>query len=182
MPKVFSSSPIFVDLFYGVVVGSAVALLSWKDKWSLLLEIVWILAVLEDWFLYYRHVVDEESKKVTYSFNSLITEFLILLSWFLGFEALKEEEYHARFFLCFSAFYVLKVVAGVTFYYKHGQLFSRRMLYDSFWLVLPLAALFITHCQKGLDFWAQYWILAGVTAIVLIIWWAVTTISPPEKM
>lgn len=181
MPRVFSNSPIFVDLFYGVVVGSAVALLSWKDQWNLLLEIFWILAVLEDWFLYYRHVLDEEEKKVTYSLKSLIAEFFILLAWFLGFEALKESEYQARFFICFSAFYLLKVFAGVTFYSKHGQLFSRRMLYDLLWLVLPLTAWILTHRAQHMSFWNQYWIAMGVTTAVLSLWWFVTTMWPPAK-
>jgi len=181
MPKVFSNNPLFVDLFYGVVVGSAVALLSWKDQWNLLLEIVWIVAVLEDWFLYYRHVVDTEAKKVTYSFQSLMTEFLILLSWFLGFQALKEQDQQSWFFLCFSVFYLLKVAAGVTFYLKHGQLLSRRMLYDSFWLLLPLTAWGLHHWGATLSFWTQYWIAAGVTTAVLCFWWFVTTMCPPVK-
>src|SRR5436190_24349476 len=105
MPKFFSDQPLFVDLFYGVVVGSAVASLSLANRAFLLFEIIWILAVLEDWYLYYRYVVDPKGKGVTYSFRSLLFEFGILVTWFLGFQALREVDQQGWFFLFFCLFY-----------------------------------------------------------------------------
>jgi hypothetical protein len=176
MPQIFSDKPLFVDLFYGVVVGSAVASLSLAEHDRLLMQIVWVIAVLEDWYLYYRHVVDPEGKGVVYSFRSLLTESFILVAWFLGFQALKENNQQPWFFLFFSLFYGLKVLAGVTFYYKHGQLFSRRMGYDAIWLLLLAASWCVS--RNGQDFACQFWVLAGITAPILILWWVLTTIWP----
>jgi len=178
MPKIFSDKPLFVDLFYGVVVGSAVASLSLAERDRLPMQIVWVLAVLEDWYLYYRYVVDPEGKGVVYSFRSLLTEFFILLAWFLGFQALKEIGQQPWFFLFFGVFYGLKVLAGVTLYAKHHQFFSRRMAYDAIWLVLLAASWFIS--RNGQSFACQFWVLAGITAPVLILWWVVTTFWPPH--
>jgi hypothetical protein len=177
MPRIFSDKPLFVDLFYGVVVGSAVASLSLAERDRLLMQIVWVLAVLEDWYLYYRHVVDPEGKGVVYSFKSLLTEFFILLVWFLGFQALKETSQQPWFFLFFNLFYGLKVVAGVTFYYKHNQLFSRRMAYDVIWLLLLVACWFVS--RNGQDFACQFWVLAVITTPILILWWVLTALWPP---
>jgi hypothetical protein len=177
MPKIYSDKPIFVDLFYGVVVGSAVASLSLAESDRLPMQVVWVLAVLEDWYLYYRHIADPEGKGVVYSFRSLLTEFLILLAWFLGFQALKESGQQSWFFVFFALFYGLKVLAGVTFYFKHGQLFSRRMAYDAIWVVLIAASWFVSG--HGQDFTCQFWVLAGITTPVLVLWWLLTTFWPP---
>lgn len=176
MPQIFSDKPLFVDLFYGVVVGSAVASLSLSEHDRLLMQAVWVIAVLEDWYLYYRHVVDPEGKGVIYSFRSLLTEFLILVAWFLGFQALKENNQQPWFFLFFGAFYGLKVLAGVTLYAKHGQFFSRRMAYDAIWLILLPAAWCLS--RNGRDFAWQFWVLAGITAPILLLWWVLTTFCP----
>jgi len=179
MPKVFSDKPIFVDLFYGVVVGSAVASLSLANRAFLLFQVIWILAVLEDWYLYYRHIVDPEGRGVAYSFRSLVIEFAILLTWFLGFQALREDGQQDWFFLFFSLFYGIKVFAGVTFYAKRHQLFSRRMAYDSLWLIQILAAGWLYHV--GGYFVCRFWILSIVTAAVLILWWLLTHFRPPAS-
>lgn len=98
MGKLKSSNPIFVDLFYSVVVGSAIAMLSVDNSKTLAFQIAWVIAVLEDWYLYYSHVVDEETGAVTWNFKSLLIEFGILTSWFLGFNALSKEGTRHLFF------------------------------------------------------------------------------------
>lgn len=178
MPKVLSDKPLFVDLFYGVVVGSAVASLSLAAMDRLVFQILWIIAVLEDWFLYYRHIVDPEHKRVVYSLRSLVIEFAILLTWFLGFQALKEDGQEGWFLLFFCLFYGVKVLAGVTFYAKHGQLLSRRMAYDSMWLVQIGAAVWLWY--KGVSFGPAFWTIAGVTSLVLATWWLLMRYRPPE--
>lgn len=177
MPQIFSDKPLFVDLFYGVVVGSAVASLSLAEHDRLLMQMVWVVAVLEDWYLYYRHVVDPEGQGVVYSFRSLLTEFLILVAWFLGFQALKENNQQPWFFLFFSLFYSLKVLAGVTLYIKHGQFWTRRMAYDAIWLTLLAAVWYVT--RVGQDFGHQFWLLAVITTPILVLWWLLTTFRPP---
>jgi hypothetical protein len=180
MAKLFSNEPLFVDLFYGVVVGSAIALMSLVDLEKLFFQIVWVFAVLEDWFMYYRHVVDTENKRISYTFKSLLFEFGILLVWFLGFQALKEDKQEHYFLLFFSLFYLIKVIAGVSFYSRHSMLMSRRMLYDSFWLVLPLAAWSISHFGNALAFAVKFWIVTGITIIVLVTWWLFMHFAPPR--
>jgi len=183
MAKLFSNNPLFVDLFYGVVVGSAIASLSLKDLDKMPYQIVWVLAVLEDWYLYYRHVLDEEEAKVSFSFKSLVIEFSILVSWFLGFQALKEENQENHFFFFFGTFYVIKVLAGVSFYAKHRQLLSKRMLYDSLWIIMPLTAWSLARWggRAGWPFSKQFWVVGCVTTCVLGAWWILITHAPPRR-
>lgn len=180
MPKLYSNKPVFVELFYSVVAGSAIALLSLANTEKLIFQVVWVVALLEDWFVYYRHVVDEDPKKVPYSFRSLMIEFGILVTWFLGFQALKEVNQEHRFLFFFSAFYFLKVLAGVFFYAKHKQLFSRRMMYDSLWLILLAVAWSLSKFGCGLAFAAQFWVVTGTTTVVLIVWWLLMHFFPPK--
>jgi hypothetical protein len=180
--KLNSSNPLFVELFYGVVVGSAVASLHFNvSLTTLILQILWILAVLEDWFLYHKYIVDNESQAVSYSFRSLLIEFGILTSWYLGFDSLSREEAPSSIFFRWAAcFYLIKVLAGVGFYSKHSQLFSRRMLYDCLWLV-PVVLGLLFGLMPNLCLGLAFSIYSVSTAFVLGIWWFVTKRWPTKN-
>src|SRR5690348_17701271 len=71
--------PSFVELFYAVVVGSAVPLLNPRDGICVnMVRVFMLLVVLEDWWGYYRHVLVHRRKR-SYTTSSLGYEFTILI-------------------------------------------------------------------------------------------------------
>lgn len=182
MAKLTSSNPKFVELFYGVVVGSAVARFTVDSTIeALLFQIAWVVAVLEDWFLYHRVIVDDETKAVKYNFRSVLFEFATLTAWYLGFDALNNSSVDKQrlFFLYAAGFYLVKVLAGVGFYSRHHQLFTRRMLYDCLWL-FPTSLGVILYLAKPERFLLAIISFFLVTGVTLVAWW-VLTLKWPHK-
>jgi hypothetical protein len=187
MPTLKSNNPVFVDLFYGVVVGSSISLLSLDNIELLLFQILWIIAVLEDWFLYYRTVVDPDRDAVVWSFRSLMMEFSILLSWYLGFAALGNPGKRELFFCFLSGFYGVKILGGVSFTLKHHRDQDRRTrvcsvltLYDWIWLLQIVTALVCYRQGSSVAFGSRFYILATVTVASLTGWWLLTSKRPPS--
>jgi hypothetical protein len=176
MPAQTDRSTRFVDLFYGVVAGSSVAMLSWEHSHVVMLsQVVWLLALLEDWFLYYTVVSTPKAAAVRYTFRSLLFEFSILTAWYLAFNALSypdQPDRHEKFFLMFVVFYGFKTAAGVSHYYRRGQ--WSRMSWDFLWL-LPVGLGILFYCRVGdIAFDLRFYCLAAVTLVTLVAWWVAT--------
>lgn len=183
MVKLKSSKPIFVDLFYAVVVGSTVPKLNpFLDLQRFFFQFIWIIAVLEDLYLYHRHVVDLDNKAVSYTFQSIFFELLILTSWLLGFLRLSDTVHQNWFFFFLAIFYGTKILAGVTFNLKHKlkyKAFSlRKMLYDLLWLLQIIIALLAFLGVIDCTFSSQFVLVAVVTLISIVMWWVMTTKFP----
>ena len=182
MIKLKSSGSLFVDLFYAVVVASTVPrLYPFPSLQQFIFQFLWIIAVLEDWYLYHRHVVDPEDQAISYTFKSLFIEVSILTSWLLGFTSLSQPVYQNWFFVFLALFYGIKILGGVSSYLRHGTFFSRKMLYDLLWLPQIVIALLAFWSIIDSSFTCQFIIVAAITSTSLSIWWILTTYFPTKK-
>ena len=182
MVKLKSSGFLFVDLFYAVVVGSTIPkLYPFPNLRQFIFQFLWIIVVLEDWYLYHRHVVDPENQAISYTFKSLFIEVSILTSWFLGFMSLSQPEYQHWFFAFLAVFYGIKILGGVSSYLRHGTFFTRKMLYDLLWLPQIIVALLVFWSVIDYTFTCQFILVAVMTAVSLAVWWILTTHFPLKK-
>jgi hypothetical protein len=134
--------PLFVDLFYAVVIGSAFPLINLDQSIPIILYRVFlILVILEDWFAYYRAVLPKDPDQLKFDFGSLLFELFILLLWYMCVLALPSQTNgqpkNGVISLFFAAFYFFKLLAGLIYYTDKNALL-RDLTY-----LIPIASIFV---------------------------------------
>jgi hypothetical protein len=167
------AKPLFVDLFYAVVVGSAITLILPTQKIdAILVQIFLMVVVLEDWYAYYRHVLPVHSIRGTdIGFFSLMVEFGILLSWYLAFTSVPD---HIETYLkMFALFFGIRIFAGMVIYRKKGTVVSKGVLRDFvFFLAVGSAiSLLVLRNWGWIDDGWIHALLVGAWILQTAAWW-----------
>ena len=156
--------PLFVDLFFAVVIGAGFQRITFNlGQEQILLHVFLLAVILEDWYSYYNYVVPH-SADTGKSAKALTLEFLILLSWYLAIAAVGV--HHHAYSLAFGTYFLWRVVAGIKHYgLRKGDGFAQ--LDRDWWLILPMAAGFLTYDAPQT---ARYLITASAWIIFVVAW------------
>lgn len=164
---------IFVDLFYAVVIGSAVpAIIVEGDLYSSIFKFILIVIVLEDWFMYYTTIIDFYKEVRDFKFKSLMFEFSILASWNFSFSYYGKDTF--LFLLFFGLFFFIRFLAGMSFYNLIRQKEKWRWGRE-YTLLLPAlgSLLIILFGIESLTKELISIILIMVWGIYTLLWWKV---------
>lgn len=167
--------PLFVDLFYAVVVGSAITLILPTQSWSeILVKVFLMIVVLEDWYAYYRHVLPIYVKKqFDVNFSSLLIEFAILLSWYFAFTSLPCQL--DLFLISYGLFFFIKLFAGFIIYFERGKIFSKKTMTDCLFL-LSILSVVLLYSHRGIMLASKNDVFVGLALVWLsqtVLWWTI---------
>lgn len=164
----------FVDFIYAIVVGTTFALVPPVDlSFRFFGMLFLILVVLEDFYLYHTQIAVYADQNVP-SFSALVFEISILLAWYLA--AMSFPAKSKAFLFCFSAFFVLKWLAGFAHFTSLGQLGNWRFHRNhSFIIPASIGIMILLFSAQSISVSLSKCILLALGWIVQVsIWWTVT--------
>lgn len=163
--------PIFVDLFYAVVVGSAIPQIVINgDIFTFLFKMFLIVIVLEDWHMYYSSVITVDPSLLKYKFRSLLIEFSILTSWYFSFTSYPKDLFIFLFLL--GLYFMLRFLAGLSHYKKEDPFHKWKIEREYSFLIpglIPFAVLLLGY--ENISVIAISIIILAAWSFYVICWW-----------
>ena len=164
----------FVDFIYAIVVGTAFALVPPVDLSVRFFGMIFlILVVLEDFYLYHTQIALYADQNVP-SFSALVFEISILLAWYLA--AMSFPAKSKAFLVCFSAFFILKWLAGFAHFTSLGQLGNWRFRRNHcFFIPASIAIMILLFNTQSITTSLRKCILLVLGWLIqVLVWWTIT--------